>query len=249
MEENNRYYYYHFLSPHINEELKRMGISSAVQAKLNKTQLRAMVVIHPPKEEQDAIASYLDRRTTEIDTLITDLQSQAEMLGRYKRELIAETVTKGLDKSATRKDSGVDWIGEVPSYWEVTKMKWMFEIVKRIYGKEDRDVLSITQRGIKVKDIESNEGQLAESYANYQMVNVNDFAMNSMDLLTGWVDCSPFKGVTSPDYRVFRFLPGRSSVTTTINTCSRCATRAAYSIVWVRVFLTSDVGGSKQTSF
>ena len=103
----------------------------------------------------------------------------------------------------------MDWIGEMPEHWDVTKTKWMFEIVKRIYGKEDRDVLSITQRGLKVRDLESNDGQLAESYANYQVVNVNDFAMNSMDLLTGWVDCSPFEGVTSPDYRVFRFLPGK----------------------------------------
>lgn len=163
----------------------------------------------PTYDEQTAIAAYLDRRTAEIDTLLADLRSQVEMLDRYKRELIAEAVTKGLDKSVVMKDSGVDWIGETPTHWETTKIKWMFEIVKRIYGNEDRDVLSITQRGIKVKDTESNEGQLAESYANYQVVNVNDFAMNSMDLLTGWVDCSPFEGVTSPDYRVFRFLPGK----------------------------------------
>lgn len=127
------------------------------------------------------------------------------MLEQYKRELIANTITKGLNKSAPMKGSGVDWLGNVPEHWNVTKMKWMFEVVKRIYGAEDRDVLSITQRGIKVKDIDSNDGQLAESYANYQVVNVNDFAMNSMDLLTGWVDCSPYEGVTSPDYRVFRF--------------------------------------------
>lgn len=163
----------------------------------------------PSLEEQTDIATHLDHRTAEIDTMLADLQSQVEMLDRYKRELIAEAVTKGLGKSVTMKDSGVDWIGETPNHWETTKIKWMFEIVKRIYGKEDRDVLSITQRGLKIRDIESNDGQLAESYANYQVVNVNDFAMNSMDLLTGWVDCSPFEGVTSPDYRVFRFLPGK----------------------------------------
>ncbi|WP_320123034.1 restriction endonuclease subunit S [uncultured Sphaerochaeta sp.] len=163
----------------------------------------------PPLDEQAYLVAYLDRRTAEIDSLLINLQSQAEMLDRYKRELIAGAVTKGLDKSAAVKDSGVDWIGDAPSHWGITKIKWMFEIVKRIYGKEDRDVLSITQRGLKVKDIQSNDGQLAESYANYQMVNFNDFAMNSMDLLTGWVDCSSFEGVTSPDYRVFRFLPGK----------------------------------------
>ena len=166
-------------------------------------------IMCPKTQVQTSIADYLDCRTTEIDTLLANLQSQAEMLDTYKRELIAKMVTKGLDITIPTKESNVDWIGNVPVHWEVTKTKWMFEIVKRIYGKEDRDVLSITQRGIKVRDIESNDGQLAESYANYQVVNVNDFAMNSMDLLTGWVDCSPFEGVTSPDYRVFRFLHGK----------------------------------------
>ena len=65
-------------------------------------------------------------------------------------------------------------------------------------------MLSITQRGIVPKDLESNQGQVAESYANYQLVEPGDFAMNHMDLLTGWVDISKYPGVTSPDYRVFK---------------------------------------------
>ncbi|NBH15687.1 restriction endonuclease subunit S [Lachnospiraceae bacterium] len=204
MKECNRYYYYCFVSPMINNELRRIAASS-VQPKLSKTQLRNFYVIRPPLKEQKAIADYLDKKVGEINDVISQQEQQAKMLRQYKRDLIGQCITKGLDKSAPKKDSGVDWIGEVPEHWEVTKIKWIFEIVKRIYGKEDRDVLSITQNGLKIKDITSNEGQLAESYANYQVVNVNDFAMNSMDLLTGWVDCSSYEGVTSPDYRVFRF--------------------------------------------
>lgn len=203
----NEKYVYYFLTTQ-EAVLNALGRGTTF-FELSSFDLSNFRVPMPSLGEQTAIAAYLDHRTAEIDILLADLQSQVEMLDTYKRELIAEGVTKGLDKSATIKDSGVDWIGETPTHWETTKIKWMFEIVKRIYGKEDRDVLSITQRGIKVKDTESNEGQLAESYANYQVVNVNDFAMNSMDLLTGWVDCSPFEGVTSPDYRVFRFLPGK----------------------------------------
>lgn len=67
----------------------------------------------------------------------------------------------------------------------------------------DYTVLSITQRGIIPKDFSNNEGQFANSYANYQLVHKGDFAMNHMDLLTGWVDISKYEGVTSPDYRVF----------------------------------------------
>jgi type I restriction enzyme S subunit len=64
-------------------------------------------------------------------------------------------------------------------------------------------VLSITQKGIRIKDTESNDGQLSMDYSKYQLVDVGDFAMNHMDLLTGYVDLSPVVGVTSPDYRVF----------------------------------------------
>lgn len=202
-------YLYYFMQENFYKEIERGSAKSTVDS-IRLNMLQDFVIAFPEsKIEQCGVVDYLNLHTAQIDNLIADLKSQAEMLDRYKRELIVETVTKGLNKAAKMKDSGVDWIGDVPEHWDVTKIKWMFEIVKRIHGKEDRDVLSITQRGIKIKDIESNDGQLADSYANYQVVNVNDFAMNSMDLLTGWVDCSPFEGVTSPDYRVFRFSPDK----------------------------------------
>ncbi|WP_201616194.1 restriction endonuclease subunit S [Psychrobacter immobilis] len=101
------------------------------------------------------------------------------------------------------KDSGVDWLGDVPSDWGVIKLKHLVSIRKRIIGHEGVSVLSITQKGIKVKDITSGEGQLSMDYSKYQVVDKGDFAMNHMDLLTGYVDISKFDGVVSPDYRVF----------------------------------------------
>jgi type I restriction enzyme S subunit len=101
------------------------------------------------------------------------------------------------------KASGVAWLGEVPGHWEVRKIRWLCEIKKRISGELGYDVLSITQQGIKVKDIESNDGQISMDYSKYQFVEIGDFAMNHMDLLTGYVDISSVFGVTSPDYRVF----------------------------------------------
>ena len=101
------------------------------------------------------------------------------------------------------KNSGVEWLGSMPETWTTRRMKTLFEIRKRIAGQEGFDVLSITQKGLKVKDIDSNDGQLAMDYSNYQFVEPGDFAMNHMDLLTGWVDIASASGVTSPDYRVF----------------------------------------------
>ena len=101
------------------------------------------------------------------------------------------------------KDSGVAWIGAVPSDYRIASIGSLFTIKKDIIGREPETVLSITQTGIRPKDLSSNEGQNASSYAHYQIVNVGDFAMNHMDLLTGWIDISKYEGVTSPDYRVF----------------------------------------------
>lgn len=104
------------------------------------------------------------------------------------------------------KDSGVEWLGEVPEHWGVTRLRFIFEIIKRIAGVDGFDVLSITQKGIKKKNLESGEGQLSSDYSKYQVVKEGDFAMNQMDLLTGYVDISKFDGVTSPDYRVFHLV-------------------------------------------
>lgn len=104
---------------------------------------------------------------------------------------------------AEYKDSGIEWLGEVPGHWDTQRGRFLFEIKKRIAGEEGYDVLSITQQGIRVKDTDSNDGQLSNDYSKYQFVFPGDFAMNHMDLLTGWVDISRKTGVTSPDYRVF----------------------------------------------
>ncbi|WP_422473868.1 restriction endonuclease subunit S [Endozoicomonas sp. ALB032] len=99
--------------------------------------------------------------------------------------------------------SGISWARETPSHWKIKRFKNIFRIRKRIAGELGHDILSITQKGIKVKDTESGDGQLSMDYSKYQLVNPGDFAMNHMDLLTGYVDVSKYSGVTSPDYRVF----------------------------------------------
>jgi type I restriction enzyme, S subunit len=100
-------------------------------------------------------------------------------------------------------DSGVEWLGEMPRHWQTKRVRHLFQIKKRIAGTDAFDVLSITQQGIKIKDTESNDGQISMDYSKYQLVEVGDFAMNHMDLLTGYIDLAPVSGVTSPDYRVF----------------------------------------------
>ena len=115
---------------------------------------------------------------------------------------MATTLAK-YQKYAAYKESQSDWMGKIPAQWSLSRLKYIFSIKKRIAGNLGHEVLSITQKGIKVKDTESGDGQLSMDYSKYQLVHIGDFAMNHMDLLTGYVDISKYHGVPSPDYRVF----------------------------------------------
>ena len=171
--------------------------------KIMSNEMATIPFVFPSLSEQQKIAAYLDQKCTQIDALIANQQKQIEKLKAYKQSLITETVTKGLNPDVPMKDSGVEWIGEIPKDFSVQNIRSLFTIKKDIIGHEPDTVLSITRSGIKIKDISENNGQMADSYANYQIVNIGDFAMNHMDLLTGGIGISQYNGVTSPDYRVF----------------------------------------------
>lgn len=84
----------------------------------------------PSIAEQRAIAAFLDTECAKIDSIIDDLKQQIEALQKYKKSLITENVTKGLDKSVPMKDSGIEWIGEIPEQWEFNRLKYMLEDCK-----------------------------------------------------------------------------------------------------------------------
>jgi type I restriction enzyme S subunit len=79
----------------------------------------------PPLAEQRAIADYLDNKCSQIESIITDMERQIEILQKYKKSLITETVTKGLNKSVAMKDSGIEWIGKIPKHWEIKRLKYL----------------------------------------------------------------------------------------------------------------------------
>lgn len=201
---NRRYYHYLLRSNGFVEEFYRNGKGLVSDLWTTKWQeMKNIYIPVPPKTEQDQIVRYLDWKIAEIDRFIRQQKRHIKKLEEYKFTKIDELITKGTNKNVSMKDSGVEWLGNIPEHWNVHTIKQHFKVRKRIAGKEGYDVLSITQRGLKVKNIASNEGQMAMDYSGYQFVNPGDFAMNHMDLITGYVDLSDKFGVTSPDYRVF----------------------------------------------
>lgn len=201
--QNNKYFAYLFLTDNwrsqIREKVDGVKLFSTTQTILKQT-----YILLPPQDQQKKIADFLDAKCSELQAAIDNTKQTIEEYKKLKQAVITKAITNGLETNRKMKDSGSVWFGEVPADWDVKKLKFVFYIKKDIAGKEGYDVLSITQRGIVVKNITKNEGQLAADYSNYQLVNIGDFAMNHMDLLTGWVDISKYAGVTSPDYRVFQ---------------------------------------------
>lgn len=201
--QNNKYFAYLFLTDNwrsqIREKVDGVKLFSTTQTILKQT-----YILLPPQDQQKKIADFLDAKCSELQAAIDNTKQTIEEYKKLKQAVITKAISKGLETNRKMKDSGSVWFGEVPADWDVKKLKFVFYIKKDIAGKEGYDVLSITQRGIVVKNINKNEGQLAADYSNYQLVNIGDFAMNHMDLLTGWVDISKYAGVTSPDYRVFQ---------------------------------------------
>ena len=170
---------------------------------LSYSELKNKPIVVPPLAEQERIAAFLDAQCAEIDAVLEKTCASIEEYKKLKQAVITQAVTKGVRGDRPMKDSGSVWFEKIPCNWVMKRIKYLFHIKKDIAGKEGYTVLSITQSGIKPKDLSKNEGQLADNYSHYQLLNPGDFAMNHMDLLTGWVDISKYSGVTSPDYRVF----------------------------------------------
>ena len=103
-------------------KLKNAGNSTIIH--LYQNDFAEFCYTFPNVIEQKAIADFLDKKCGKIDGIISDLEKQIETLQKYKKSLILKTVTKGLNKNAPMKSSGIDWIGDIPSHWEVSKAKY-----------------------------------------------------------------------------------------------------------------------------
>ena len=171
--------------------------------------MKNIEIIVPPLEEQKAIADFLDQKCGEIDEISGLIEKQIETLENYKKSVITETVTKGLNQEATLVDSGIQWIGEIPLGWDKLKVKDGFTRKKAKALQLDPVVLSLARSGVKIRDISTNEGQLAASYYEYNPVAIDDMLLNPMDLQSG-ANCSISKveGVISPAYVNLRYKKG-----------------------------------------
>lgn len=180
---------------------------SGVRSNLNAKELLSVNIVYPSIFEQQKIADFLDQKCSEIDALTTDIQTQIETLEEYKKSVITEAVTKGLDPNVEMKDSGVEWIGKIPTEWDVEKLKYnLFRHELRNYiGKSQ--VLSVYREyGVIPKDSRSdNHNVTSEDTSNYKLVKPNNLVINKMKAWQGSMGISNYEGIVSPAYFIYKF--------------------------------------------
>ena len=161
------------------------------------------LIFIPPISEQSAIAAYLDSQCAKIDEIIAEAKASIEDYKQWKASIIYEAVTKGLDPKAEMKDSGIEWIGEIPKGWNIAKAGMLFKEFIRPYCKGDKP-LSLSQQDGLVPTDEMKESSLkTASYDNWKRVYLDDLVLNRFKAHLGVFFASRYVGCVSFHYGVY----------------------------------------------
>ena len=159
----------------------------------------------PPVSVQQKIAGYLDNVCGEIDEMIVLQETMIEELKAYKQSLITEAVTKGLNPNVPMKDSGINWIGEIPKHWKLEPLKYCFgrrSEKNNPVKTEERLSLSIDRGVTLYAEKTTNLDRFKDDFTQYQIAYPNDIVLNCMNMIVGAVGLSNYMGCVSPVYYV-----------------------------------------------
>lgn len=178
----NGVFLYYYMKVNFIKEVEKGTAKSTVDS-IRLHMLQNFSVCLPPIEEQQRIVSFLDEKVTHIDSILADTKESIEALKSYKQSLITETVTKGLDANVEMKDSGIEWIGLIPTHWNSALLSQYFKQVKN-KNKEliETNLLSLSYGKIIQKDINTTDGLLPSNFEGYNIIQDNDIVLRMTDL-------------------------------------------------------------------
>ena len=202
-------YHYHIwktkLSSNLNKKFAYYYLSAltdALKAKIHETTMGFITmgvmnnsyIAFPCLKEQEIIVSFLDSKCSEIDAISADIQKEIEILEQFKRSVVTEAVTKGLNPDAEMKDSGAEWIGEVPTNWDLGRIGGFYSLRNEKVSDKDYPPLSVTMKGVLPQletAAKTNDGD------NRKLVRKGDFAINSRSDRRGSCGISKYDGSVS----------------------------------------------------
>jgi type I restriction enzyme S subunit len=200
---NRRYVHYLLRSQPFSEEYYRYGRGIVDDLWTTRySEMKNIYIPIPPRSEQDQIVRYLDWQVSKTNKLISARKKQIALLKEQKQAVINEAVTKGLDPAVPMKDSGVEWIGEIPAEWSLVPLYSIAKVIS-MTNKEDEELLSVyLDEGVipfSQKE-EKRTNPTSKDLSKYQYVRYGNLVLNNQQAWRGSVGVSKFEGIVSPAY-------------------------------------------------
>lgn len=194
---NEQYYRYWF--NYVGSKRFYKQYSKSLRFTLNADEFNRLFSLLPPLDEQQKIAEFLDRECGKIDGLKADIQSQIDTLEQYKRSVITEAVTHGLNPSAPMKDSGIPWVGQFPTHWTKKKGKYILRYMSKPVKQDDGVITCFRDGEVTLRSNRREDGfTMADKEIGYQGVDVGDLVVHGMDGFAGAIGISDSRGKASP---------------------------------------------------
>ena len=195
---NKKILFYFLQTDFVKRQMDLAVIGGAIPT-MTQVKIGNTILILPPLSEQKAIAEFLDKKCGEVDALIADIQQEIETLEQYKRSVITESVTKGLDPSVPMKDSGIQWIGNMPTNWECIRGKYILKYLQKPVKKDDGVITCFRDGEVTLRSNRREDGfTMADKEIGYQGVDIGDLVVHGMDGFAGAIGISDSRGKASP---------------------------------------------------
>ncbi len=200
-----KYLYYYLHSFDIAKGFYGMG--AGVRQGLNWDGVKWLKILAPSVPEQERIAAFLDAECAEIDAVLEKTHASIEEYKKLKQAVITQAVTKGIRGDRPMKNSGIEWIGDIPAEWDVVRIKNLFDYRNERNFKplEEVNLISLyTDKGVVQHcDLDETTGNKASNADGYKLVYENDIVVNIILCWMGAIGRSAYFGVTSPAYDVY----------------------------------------------
>jgi type I restriction enzyme S subunit len=171
---------------------------------LSYSELKNKPIVVPPLAKQEHIAAFLDAECAEIDAVLEKTRASIEEYKKLKQAIITQAVTKGIRGDRPMKDSGIEWIGDIPAEWDVIRVKQLLKERNERSKEGKEEPLSMSQKVglVPTKFLESIPN-MASSFVGAKLAYVDDLVFNKLKAHLGVFSVSRYDGLVSPDYAVY----------------------------------------------
>ena len=202
---NSPKFYFYFLQSTLGQDQIWLEVRGSAQPGLNSEFQNVLVAPNPIPEVQRAVATFLDRETGKIDELIAKKERLIELLEEKRAALVTHAVTRGLNPDAPLRDSGIEWLGQIPAHWEVKRSKQVLIERNDRSTTGDEEMLTVSHiTGVTPRSEKEVNMFEAETTEGYKLVSPNNLVINTLWAWMGAMGVARHEGIVSPAYHVYR---------------------------------------------